>query len=188
MRFESASCAQRSGRITNDLPPERSACEVEGSREIEFRVFTTGLKAWARGLRALRCSLAFAPNGISLASLFYDLGVLDHGDATALGQFALERNCLAAVLSELVVHWLVFADDQISFAIADDPDRAAVLDAFRSAGLAMFFADRIVVDVAHHVDHFAGHFFRSSCVGTVLFLRDRQWRHCQSGGECSGNR
>src|SRR5438128_1038353 len=64
-----------------------------------------------------------------------DLGVFDHGDAAALGQFTLERNRLTAVLSELIVHWLVLADDEIGFAVADDPDRAAALDAFRSTGL-----------------------------------------------------
>ena len=107
----------------------------------------------------------------------YDLGVLDHGDAAALGQFAFERNRLAAVLSELVVYWLVFADDEVGFTIADDPDWTAALDAFRSAGLAVFFADRIVIDVAHHIDYFAGHFFRRRCVIAVLmFLRHRQRR------------
>jgi hypothetical protein len=116
----------------------------------------------------------------------YDLGVLDHGDAAALGQFAFERNRLAAVLSELVVHWLVFTYDEIGFAIADDPDRTAALDAFRSAGLAVLFANRIVIDVAHHVDHFAGHFFRSGCV-VVLSLRHRQRRDRQSSDERRNN-
>ena len=120
--------------------------------------------------------------------LLYDLGVLDHGDAAALGQFAFERNCLAAIFSELIVHWLVFADDQIRFAIADDPDRAAVLDAFCSAGLAVFFAHRIVIDVAHHVDHFAGHLLRSGCVGAVLFLSDHGRGDRQSGDERRSNR
>jgi len=117
----------------------------------------------------------------------YDLGVLDHGDAAALGQFAFERNRLAAVLSELVVHWLVFTHDEVGFAIADDPDRTAALDAFRSAGLAVFFANRIVIDVAHHVDHFAGHFFRSCCVGVVLSLRHRQRRDRQNSDERRNN-
>jgi len=43
--------------------------------------------------------------------LLHDLGVLDHSDAPALGHFALQRDGLAAILSQLIVHWLVFADD-----------------------------------------------------------------------------
>ena len=67
----------------------------------------------------------------------------------------------------------MFADDEVGFAIADDPNRTAALDAFRSAGLAVFFADRIMIDLAHHFDHFAGHFIGGGCVGAVLFLRHR---------------
>src|SRR4029077_404384 len=93
-------------------------------------------------------------------SLFlYDLGVLDHGDAAALGHFALQCDRFAAVLSQLIVHRFVFADDQIRFSVADDPGRTAALDAFRTAGLTMLFADSVMIDVAHHIDHFAGHFF-----------------------------
>ena len=66
---------------------------------------------------------------------------------------------LPQVLSELIVHWLVFANYEICFALADDTDRATALDALRPAGLTMFFADRVMIDVAHHIDHFAGHFF-----------------------------
>jgi hypothetical protein len=33
-----------------------------------------------------------------------------------------------------------------------------------------------MIDVAHHIDDFAGHFFRRGCVTSVLvFLRDGQW-------------
>ena len=116
-----------------------------------------------------------------MSGLFlHDLGVLDHGDAAALGHFALQRDRFAAVLSQLIVHRLVFADDQIRFAVADDPGRTAALDAFRAAGLTVLFADSVVIDVAHHIDDFAGHFFRSGCITTVLvFLRDRQRRDRQ---------
>ena len=53
----------------------------------------------------------------------------------------------------------------------------------------MFLADGIVIDVAHHIDNFAGHFFESSRVVAVLvFLRDRQRRECQSCRESRGDR
>ena len=86
---------------------------------------------------------------------FRNLGVLDHGDAAALGHFALQCDRFAAVISQLIVYWLVFAYDQICFAVADDPDGTTALDALRSAGLAVLLADGVVIDVAHHVDHFA---------------------------------
>ncbi len=39
----------------------------------------------------------------------------------------------------------------------------------------MLLADSVVIDVAHHVDDFPGHFFRSSRIVAVLvLLRDRQ--------------
>ena len=116
------------------------------------------------------------------AQLFLnDLGVLDHGDAAALCQFAFQGDLFATVIGELIVHRLVFADDQIRFAVADDPDRTAALDAFGPAGLTMLLADSVMIDVAHHIDDFAGDFLRSGRVGAVLvFLRDRQRRARQT--------
>ena len=114
----------------------------------------------------------------------YDLGVLDHGDAAALGHFAFQCDRFAAVLSELIVHRLVFADDQIRFAVADDPGGTAILNALGPARLTMLFADSVMIDVAHHIDDFAGHFFRSGCITTVfVFLRDSQWRERQCCNE-----
>src|ERR1700758_258242 len=101
----------------------------------------------------------FAAKGLEL--FLYDLGVLDHGDSAALGHFALQSDRFAAVLSQLIVHRLVFADDEIRFAVADDPDRTATLDALGPARLPVLLADSIVIDVAHHIHDFAGHFFRS---------------------------
>jgi hypothetical protein len=119
----------------------------------------------------------------------YDLGVREHGDTAALGEFAFQRNRLPAVLSQLIVHRLVFADDQVRFAVADDPDRTAALDALGSASLTMFLADSVVIDVAHHIHDFAGHFFRSSCIAAVLvFLCHRQRRDRQRDDECRGDR
>jgi hypothetical protein len=41
----------------------------------------------------------------------------------------------------------------------------------------MFLADAIVIDVAHHIDHFSGQLFgRSRVVAVLVFLRDRQRR------------
>jgi hypothetical protein len=124
-----------------------------------------------------------------LQLFLHDLGVLDHGDAAALGHFALQRDRFAAILSQLIVHRLVFADDQIRFAVADDPDRTAALDALGPARLPVLLADSVVIDVAHHVDHFSGHFFRGGCITTVLvFLRDCQGRERQCCDECRSHR
>ncbi len=113
-----------------------------------------------------------------------DLGVLDHGDTATLGQFAFKSDVLTTILGELIVDWLVFANNQICFPVAYDADRPATLDALCAARLAMFFADGIVIDVAHHIDHFAGHFFGCSRVVAVLvFLRDRQRRARQTCNE-----
>ena len=123
-----------------------------------------------------------------LQLFLHDLGVLDHGDATAVGHFAFQRDRFPAVLSQLIIHRLVFADDQIRFAVADDPDRAAAPNAFGPAGLPVFLADGVVIDVAHHINDFAGHFFRSRCVITVLvFLCDGQWRDGERTDERRSN-
>ena len=51
----------------------------------------------------------------------------------------------------------------------DNADWAAALDAFCPARLAVFLADRVVIDVAHHVDNFAGDFLgRRVCALLVL--------------------
>jgi len=115
-------------------------------------------------------------------SLFlYDLGVLEHGDAAALGHFALQRDRFAAVLGQLIVYRLMFADHEIRFAVADDPDRTAILDALGAARLPVLLADSVMIDVAHHVDDFASHFFGSSRVVAVLvLLRNRQRRARQT--------
>jgi hypothetical protein len=119
----------------------------------------------------------------------HDLGVLDHRDPAALGHFALQCNRLAAVLSELIVHRLVFTDDKIGFAIADDPGGTAALDAFRAARVTMLFTDSVVIDVAHHIDDLAGHFFgRSRVVAVLVFLRDRQRRARQTCNEDRSHR
>src|SRR5439155_5637783 len=47
-------------RIT-DCHPERSEAKSKDPAELLF-VFATGLKAWPRGFRPLRCSLDFARN------------------------------------------------------------------------------------------------------------------------------
>ena len=88
-----------------------------------------------------------------------DLDILDHGNAATLCQLALDRDRFAAGLGELLVDWLMFANYEICFSVADDTDWSTTLDALRPAGLAMFFADRVMIDVAHHIHHFAGHFF-----------------------------
>src|SRR5213592_695449 len=118
-----------------------------------------------------------------------DLGVFEHRDAATLGRFALNSYVLTTVFSELIVDWLVFANHQICFPLAYNADRPATLDALCPARLAMFLTDGIVIDVAHHIDNFAGHFFGSSRVVAVLvFLRDRQRRERQSRRESRDDR
>ena len=83
----------------------------------------------------------------------------------------------------------MFADDQICFAVAEYPDRTAALDALISAGLPVFLADAIVIDVAHHIDHFACHLFGSGCItGVIVLFRDRESRECQTRNEDRSHR
>src|SRR5438034_9782419 len=104
-------------------------------------------------------------------SLFLDdLRVLQHGDATALSHFAFDRNCFARVFRKLMVHWLVFTDDQIRLSVGNDADRSTTFDALGPAGLAMFFTHRVVIDVAHHIDNFARNFFGRRGVEILLAL------------------
>jgi len=80
-------------------------------------------RKWKRLLKSESCAL---PYGLITSSsplrntailsagarlFFHDLGVLNHGDATALGHLSFQRDGLAAVFGELIVHRLVFADD-----------------------------------------------------------------------------
>ena len=53
----------------------------------------------------------------------------------------------------------------------------------------MFLADAVVIDVAHHIDYFAGHFFgRSRVIAVLVFLRDRQRRARQTRNEDRSHR
>src|SRR5439155_23350782 len=118
-----------------------------------------------------------------------DHGVLDHGDAATLSELAFHSDAFATIFGELIVDWLVFSNHQICFALADDTDRSTTLDALCPAGLAMFFADGIMIDIAHHIDHFAGHFFRSGRITAVLVLLcDGERSNCQRGYECRNDR
>ena len=120
--------------------------------------------------------------------LLHDLGVLEHGDAAAIGHLALQSDRFPAVLSQLIVDWFMFADHEIRFAVADDPDRAAVLDALGAARLPVLLHNSVVIDVTHHIHDFAGHFFRRGCITSVLvFLRDRQWRDRERTDERRSN-
>ena len=110
-----------------------------------------------------------------LQLFLHDFGVFDHGNAAALRHFALQGDRFTAVLSQLIVHWLVFADDQIRFALTNDSDRAAALDALGSARLPVLLAESVVIDVTHHIHDFPGNFFGSGRISAVLVvLRDRQ--------------
>ena len=118
-----------------------------------------------------------------------DLGILDHRDAAALCQLAFHGDVFATQIGKFIVHWLVFADDQIRFTLTDDADRATAPDAFGPAGLPVFFAHGVMIDEAHHIDHLARDLFRSPRFRAVLvLLRDRQRRGRQSCDECRSHR
>src|SRR6059058_1290344 len=85
--------------------------------------------------------------------LFFNyLGVLDHCDAAALCQFAFQSDIFAAQIGKLIINRLMFAHDEIRFALADDTDGTAASDAFGAAGLPVFLAHGVMVDKAHHID------------------------------------
>ena len=107
----------------------------------------------------LECEVPRRLRGDDITSFLNDLDILDHGNATTLCQLAFERDGFAAVLGDLIVDWLMFANYEICFSLADDTDWYTILDALCPSGLPMVFADRVVIDVAHHIHHFAGHFF-----------------------------
>ena len=107
-------------------------------------------------------------------------GVLDHGDAAALCQLAFQGDVFATQIGKLTVNRLVFADDQIRFTLTDDTNWATAPDAFGPAGLPVFLTDGVMVNIAHHINHFARDFLRSACFGTMLvFLRDGHRRDRQ---------
>lgn len=111
------------------------------------------------------------------SSLFNDLGVLQHRDPAALGQFAFEGNRFPAGIGQLVIHRLVFPNYEIRFAIFNNPDRAAILDALRAARLPVALAYRVVIDIAHHVNDLPGYSFFTSRVRISMFVvRQSKWR------------
>ena len=88
-----------------------------------------------------------------------DLGVLDHGHTAAIRHLAFYSDGFTAVVGELIVDRLVFPNDQIGFSFAYNADRAAASDALCPSGLAVLLAHRVMIDVAHHIDHLTGDFF-----------------------------
>src|SRR5262249_55150005 len=133
-RCASASCVPHSGLTTNSDCSRRPAGDARVSRSETATLF------------------------------FNDLGVLDHCDAAALCQFAFQGDGFAAQIGKLIVHWLMFTHDQIRFALTDDADGTAASDAFGPAGLPVFLTHGVMVDIAHHIDHFALDLFRDSRV------------------------
>jgi len=114
------------------------------------------------------------------SSLLNDLAVLEHRDAASLNEFAFEGDGFAAGISQLVIYRFVFADDEVSFAVFNEPDRSAVLDALSAAGGAMAITRSIVIDVAHHVDDLAGDGFFSAGVGFAVFMFGSERERCRS--------
>jgi hypothetical protein len=112
-----------------------------------------------------------------------DLGVLDHRDPAALGQLAFQRDTFAAVFGKLIVHRLMFANDEVCFALANNADRTTAFDTFGPAGLTMFLTHGVMIDVTHHIDDFAGDRFfsgRAQILFSVLVLLcNRQRRERQ---------
>src|SRR6266850_4496055 len=86
------------------------------------------------------------PSRVNLNELFLDdLSVLQHGHASALSHFALDRNRFARVFRKLIVHWFVLAHEQVGFAFGYDADRSAAFDALGRA-TRMFITHRVVID------------------------------------------
>jgi len=53
----------------------------------------------------------------------------------------------------------------------------------------MLFADSVMIDIAHHIDDFAGHFFGCIRVTAVfVFLRNRQRRARETRNEDRSHR
>jgi hypothetical protein len=76
----------------------------------------------------------------------------------------------------------VLADHEVSFSVTNNSYWPAAFDALRAAGLTMTFADRIVIDIAHHVDDFAGHGFLGTGAeiffSVLVLLSESEGRNC----------
>src|SRR4030095_6302954 len=70
---------------------------------------------------------------------FNDFDILDHGNAATLRELAFNGDVFTAVFSELIVDWLMFANYEICFSLADDTDWSTTLDALRPTRLTMYF-------------------------------------------------
>src|SRR5690348_6152802 len=104
-------------------------------------------------------------------SLFlHHFRVLEQRDTAALNKLSLERDRFAAGIGQFIVDRFVFTDDEVGFAVLNDSDRAAVFDALGTAGLSVAVSHRVVIDITHHVDNFAGHSFLSSGIGFAVFV------------------
>ena len=127
---------------------------------------------------------------VNLNELFLDdLSVLQHGHASALSHFPFYRDRFAGVLRQLIVHRFVIADQQVGFAFGYDADRSAAFDALGRA-TRVFITHRVVIDVAHHIDNFAGNFFGRRGV-EILLARLRgegQWRKRERGNKSDRDR
>src|SRR4029077_5094441 len=110
--LRSENCDRRCGHITSDLIVILSG--AQRSRRIP-----RSYRGWSNATG----SLDFAQNdGLTEGLFLHDLGVLDHGDTATLGELAFHGDVFTAVLSELLVDWLVFANHQIGFAFAYNTD------------------------------------------------------------------
>src|SRR5438477_11282372 len=86
--FESAGCGRHFARITSDLD-----CYSERSRGIPSQHALAALRDASTAVRSARYVEQ------RRASCLNELGVIDHGDATALGHFALRWDRLPTPLS-----------------------------------------------------------------------------------------
>jgi len=92
-------CDRRYGRITSDVIVILSGAQRR--RKIPRSQY---------GVTPRDCSTSRGNDGLAEDLFLDDLGVLDHGDAAALGELTFHGNVFTAVLSELFVDWLVFAN------------------------------------------------------------------------------
>ena len=120
--------------------------------------------------------------------LLNDLGVFEHRRSAVARHFAFERNRLARVLGQLVVHRFVLAYDEINLPLAEDANRAAAFNAFRRT-IRVFIARGVVIDVAHHVDDLAGDSFfrRGSETIFVMLIGESERRQREGSRKHNGN-
>jgi len=113
--------------------------------------------------------------------LFLNHCVLDHVHAVAGCDLSLDGDFFGGVLRQLAVQWFVLADQQIRFAVIGlQTDRQPAGDALLCA-IGVFLSDRIVIDVAGHIEDLAADFLCSTrrefvLLAVLMAFMSNDWR------------